>query len=379
MPELTGAERLMRTFRHQKRDKISWQPRFMYWYSSNRVYTMNDENAGLAHAPVPRKYWGKEILEIHDMLRASPRYPGEALPGTSVFSTSLRPGHGVRSTSVAGPDPETRYTKTTTPVGSVTEAVRAGYHLEYQVKSVEDLKVVEYVLDQTEFHFNDVMYEIIVEGYEGRSVPCSYFPRSPLQRCILEYLGFERTALFLRKYPDEMREFMDHLGEWNARMWDVILACPIPVVNFGENVDCFLDPPHWYERYLVPYYERWVAELHRKGKFCHCHFDGNLRDLLPLMDLVDFDGIEAATPRPQGDVTLEEIKDAIGDKVLLDGIPATLLMKEFPERDLVACVERIFELFSPNLVLGISDEMPPNAEITRMETVADMVDDFQPF
>jgi hypothetical protein len=35
------------------------------------------------------------------------------------------------------------------------------------------------------------------------------------------------------------------------------------------------------------------------------------------------DGIEAITPEPQGDVTLEEMKEGLGDDlVLLDGIPA---------------------------------------------------------
>ncbi len=39
----------------------------------------------------------------------------------------------------------------------------------------------------------------------------------------------------------------------------------------------------------------------------------------------DLDGIEAITPQPQGDVTLEEIKEALSDDMfLLDGIPAIL-------------------------------------------------------
>jgi hypothetical protein len=51
-----------------------------------------------------------------------------------------------------------------------------------------------------------------------------------------------------------------------------------------------------------------------------------------------FDGIEALTPSPQGDATLEEIKEHIGDKILLDGIPAIYFMASAGLPD--GCVER---------------------------------------
>ena len=42
------------------------------------------------------------------------------------------------------------------------------------------------------------------------------------------------------------------------------------------------------------------------------------------------DGIEAITPVPQGDVTLEEIKEGLGDEMyLIDGIPAIYKINNF--------------------------------------------------
>ena len=55
---------------------------------------------------------------------------------------------------------------------------------------------------------------------------------------------------------------------------------------------------------------------------------------------------------------LEQIKTHIGDKVLLDGIPAVLFLDHHPREELEACVEKIVALFHPRLVLGISDELP---------------------
>ena len=62
------------------------------------------------------------------------------------------------------------------------------------------------------------------------------------------------------------------------------------------------------------------------------HLDGYFHSILKYLKEMPFDGIEALTPTPQGDVTLEEIKEHIGDKVLLDGIPAIYFMAPYPRR-----------------------------------------------
>ncbi len=87
-----------------------------------------------------------------------------------------------------------------------------------------------------------------------------------------------------------------------------------------------------------------------------------------------FDGFEALTPAPQGDVTLEEMREHMGDKVLLDGIPAVLFLEHHPREQLQECTERVVELFHPRLVLGISDELPEAGGeecFARLKWVAD--------
>jgi hypothetical protein len=88
-----------------------------------------------------------------------------------------------------------------------------------------------------------------------------------------------------------------------------------------------------------------------------------------------FDGLEALTPLPQGDVSLEQIKEHIGDKVLLDGIPAVLFLPTYTCEKLMETVEQIVDLFHPRLVLGVSDEVPQGAEaggaIKKLKMVAE--------
>lgn len=73
-------------------------------------------------------------------------------------------------------------------------------------------------------------------------------------------------------------------------------------------------------------------------------------------------------------MTLDAIREHIGDKILLDGIPAVLFLDTYSREQLMETTERIIELFHPNLVLGISDELPQGAgeeAIERVRLVAD--------
>lgn len=45
-------------------------------------------------------------------------------------------------------------------------------------------------------------------------------------------------------------------------------------------------------------------------------------------------------------MTLEEMKDALGDKILLDGIPAVLFTASYSREELMATAERIVISFT---------------------------------
>ncbi len=111
------------------------------------------------------------------------------------------------------------------------------------------------------------------------------------------------------------------------------------------------------------------------GIFTYMHLDGYFHSILKYLKHMPFDGIEALTPAPQGDATLEEIKEHIGDKILLDGIPAVYFMAPYTRDDLMQCVEKCVKLFHPRLVLGVSDEVPegaPSVEaLARIKMVAE--------
>jgi hypothetical protein len=143
----------------------------------------------------------------------------------------------------------------------------------------------------------------------------------------------------------------------------------VKIINVGENLHEALFSHRYFEQYYLPWYERRMGQLKQAGIFSHLHLDGYFHSLLPYLRHLPFDGLEALTPVPQGDVTLEEMKDAIGDKVLLDGIPAVLFMDTYSRQELMETTEKVIRLFAPRLVLGVSDEVPEGTGPEAMERV----------
>ncbi len=134
-----------------------------------------------------------------------------------------------------------------------------------------------------------------------------------------------------------------------------------------------IDTSTIWREHLIPYYQKRTEQLHAAGKFVHIHVDGAMKPLLTYLRDCPWDGIEAATPLPQGDVTIEEIKEALDDLVLLDGIPSVYFLSSYPIETLVECVKHLVELFHPRLVLGISDGLPPDGDIERVRLVGELV------
>jgi hypothetical protein len=49
------------------------------------------------------------------------------------------------------------------------------------------------------------------------------------------------------------------------------------------------------------------------------------------------------------------------------------LPDQYPVRQLISCAERAVDLFYPGLILGISDELPPDGDIERVRMVGKLL------
>lgn len=182
---------------------------------------------------------------------------------------------------------------------------------------------------------------------------------------------------FLLKHRREIEGFMEVIKASNDMFYKVMVDTPIKIFNLGENIDARMTPPRLFEKYCLPYYQERADYLHRRGKYVHIHVDGYAKPLLPLLRESGLDGVEALTVKPVGDMTLEDIKRDLGDEtVILDGIPYIYFITEAVSLDeFDRFVRKIISMFRNNLVLGISDELPPPSDETRVMRVSKIIDE----
>lgn len=355
-------------FRGEDPGGVLWQPRLDYWYKVNK-----------ARGSLPEPLKDATMLDVYRYCHASIRY---FLWDRSWLRdhTWLRQSYKTVETHTEWVDDQHLRTTWTTPIGAITRVLHfdewqvSSHIVEYPVRSPEDIKVLNYMMQDETWFWDDAQFQADMEVYGAYGTPQFYFRRSPVQRLFIEEMGLEQSVYFMLDEPDLFEEYVETATAADDAMYAVIAQSPVHIVNLGENIDAFIDSPPYWREHLAPYYNRRVPQLQAAGKFVSIHVDGTMKPLLPHLQDCPFDAIEAATPEPQGDVTVEEIKAAIGDMVLMDGLPALYFIPDqYPVETLMERVRTMVDRFHPRLVLGVSDEFPPDGEIERARMIGEMV------
>ena len=358
--------RILAVFEGKRSDKIVWQPRIDHWYDVNKKL-----------GTLPAEYRGKELLEVYDDLRASPRT-------YRFFDPTIRVTQGDR-VDMKVVDDETRIVITyVTPVGKLREVQTrtvhgtTTYHTEYLLKGPEDFRTLAYVLERQDFEFDRELYERISSMIGDRSEPIVNLPWASVQRLTVDLMGLEKTVLSLWKHPRETHELVQAIQANDGRRIGLIKTTPFKFVNFADNVDQDLISPSLFEKYMLPWYKEKTRELHGAGKICVSHWDGNVKALIRYARDTGLDALECVPPSPMGNVTLEELHEAMKGMVLFDGIPATYFLSLVSKKELVDFTNKILSLFSPKIILGISDMLPPNGDIDKVRSVSEIVEKYVP-
>jgi hypothetical protein len=371
----------LKTFAHKPTDRIVYSPRIYYWYLRNRLFKKHRVKNHLK-TDIPERFLGKSQIQIYDLLDAAPRYTEESLY-LPLLATKLDPNANIEIMHQKGSKEGETITIYKTPIGMLSQTTAiggglSGHYTEFPIKTIEDLKIMRYIMEHTNCVFLEDNFQKAEDILGNRGVASTYLYSSPYQRLMKTTIGFTRTTILLKRNPKDIEDFMIFLGMWDDKMYELIVKSPLKIVNFGENIDANLSPPPVFEKYLLPYYQKRVNQLKRVGIFTHIHIDGSFKDLLPYFEDLPFDGLEALTPYPQGDVNLEELSHYIGDKILLDGIPSILFLPHYSYDFVEEYTRKVLDLFSPNLILGVSDELSPNGDIVKLERIRDIINKYEP-
>ena len=383
-------------FERKGGNEILFQPRIEWWYQWNKAW-----------GTLPEKYRKMSLMELFDDLGVSFRY--------FEYYTGLPSAVGVKYTkeikikerersrnernvitntiipSFSGlpMDLEVKFNKRmeirenekyiiiSTPKGEMIQKEKrlssdGSWRItEFPIKSAEDLEKAGEFFKNVNFVFIKDNFEKGDKFVTNRGEPQFFFPRSPYQMLSLFWMGTENLIYALADVPEKVEKLMRVIDNCYETLCKTIVSYgKVKIINFGENIDANIISPYYFEKYCIPFYKKRTEQLRKAGIYTHIHIDGNFKPLLKYLKDLPFDGLEALTPLPQGDVSIEEIKESIGDKILLDGIPAIMFLPNYPLEELKAFTRRVIELFHPRLILGVSDEVPPPADIERVACIS---------
>lgn len=269
-----------------------------------------------------------------------------------------------------------------TPVGTVcqiietTKSTWAGKIAKAWVTTEEDLKVWAWLEESSQWGWNQEHFDQTKAEWGRLGAPCIFMPRVSMQNLYIDLMGVEEAVYALYDYPDTIEAYFKTLRESHFRLIDVINDSPINIINFGDNIHSGTLSPALFEQYVLEEYQLRCERLHRSNKFVYSHFDGDNRGLTKYYQQTGLDGIEAITPLPQGDISLEEAKQGLGDMFLIDGLPAVYFDTIYDVGLLKETTHHILELFAPHLILGISDEISSTGDIERIRIVGEIVDQY---
>jgi hypothetical protein len=344
--------------------KIIWQPRIGCWFDDKMF-----SGEGL-----PAPYTGMDLYQVYRELDCSARL----YEFNACFRRIEHPSVSVSTRQLNETDTETVIH---TPVGkqvAIQQRTPNSPHLitlKWEVEDAEELKVATWREANATWEWDREQYDAWLARAGDLGAPTMFMPRMNVQCLYIEKMGVEKGIYAIHDSPRQVEDFFSELESCHDRLIEVINESPIEIINFGENVHAGTLSPDLFLRYHLPACQRRCQKLHSAGKFVCAHWDGDTAPLLAHAQETGLDGIEAITPVPQGDVTLEQILEGLGDGMfLMDGIPAILFDDTYPVKHLVETTERIIELFAPSLVLGISDEISSTGDIERIRVVGEMVD-----
>ena len=347
-------------------DKVLWQPRLETWIGHH-----------VSRGTMPERFRGMSSLEIYDALGCSVRYAASAgIEQYEVRDDLVRiheqhPDHSVEVVR--------------TPVGEVRTVFQEIWEegrlvnrriVDFPVKTVPDLRVVTDLVNRQQFRANPEAFRQAAQAVGHRAEPTVFLSSAGFTELIKNWCGLPGTVYLLYDHRAEVETYLEACDRRDDRLIDEALRLPCRIFNLGDHAINEFTPPPILTQYMVPRWQRIAERLHAEGRFVHTHWDGNSRLMLPYLRETELDGVEALTPAPMCDMTLEEIKAAVGDRmVVLDLLRAIDFLPNYPLKQLLAFARRVIDLFAPKLVLGISDEISEVGQIEKVEAVSELVDE----
>ncbi len=251
--------------------------------------------------------------------------------------------------------------------------------VERLVKTIEDLRVYRWVAEHADWEADYAHAARRGPQIGGQGVLLGYLHHSPLMQMVALDAGIEFVAA---ADADEPSLLDAALAAWAGSLEPaqrIAIASPAEVLMISDNLSSEVVGTRLFERYLRPYYTAWTPRIREAGKLSCLHLDGTLRGLLRQVSECGFTFIEAMTPAPVGDVPVSAWPSFRGgsEVVYWGGVPGAYFSPVTGEAEFERHVREVLGVMRADraMVLGVADQVPPDALEHRVRRVAEMVEE----
>ena len=106
-------------------------------------------------------------------------------------------------------------------------------------------------------------------------------------------------------------------------------------------------PPSYFERFMLPYLSDMVQLIHSHGRKARIHCHGKVARVLDMIRETGCDGLDPCEETPDGDITLEELKARVGDKLCLFGSMQLKMLETSSTEEVIRQTRRMTQAGKP--------------------------------
>lgn len=377
-PRMSVKERILGAIRMEEVDRVPFSPFLAYWWDF-----------------APRKIQEKGQFLFMKEIGADPLLRGQTVcfrsqdilgldwtgTGDRVDSSSLNfQGCDIRYSERGGK----RQVRWETPIGKLemehtwAEAARTWMITSHPVKTVEDYKILLYLIEKMTFEadYSQVSEMIKEVGDEGLvAAQVSPFLKTPFQSLIEHFVGTVQLVYDLYDHPDLINQVTAVMNEKAKEAIRISAESPAEAFITWEDSSTMNVHPDQFEKHIAAELRGWGEILHREGKLLLHHACGHIKDLLPIMAREKVDAVESISPPPTGNTYLWEAQKILSTArtAVIGGIDPVML-QTMDEAALRSHVREILHNCShKGLVLANSDSCPPDVKIDAFKAIVEEV------
>jgi hypothetical protein len=190
--------------------------------------------------------------------------------------------------------------------------------------------------------------------------------------------GIEAVTVARLNAPEEFAVTLGVMKNSFDVAAQIAVDSPAEALMIPENLSAEMVGPRFFELYMRSYQEEWIRAIGKAGKCSFIHMDGTLRGLLREQASTGVAVIEAMTPAPVGDLGVAQWADrACNPKTILwGGIPGVYFTPHVSDDEFTRHVLEVLAVMrtAPRYVLGVADQVPPDALEERVRRVGDLTE-----